>query len=338
VYTNGVLSYTVTAGTYDLFGWSVALSADGTILAVGAPYENNYTGYVKVYTNGVLSYTLTGTDLFQRFGESVALSANGTILAVGAPSYDGNAGYVKVYTNGGLSYTLVGNNDNFGRSVDLSADGTILAVGASSANSGAGYVKVYTNQNLTALFSGTSPEGVGNSVVLSSSGNIIGVSYLDLLSMGPKTKIYDLNIYKKRGLSSVTYGKGLFVAVTNPGGSIYSSDGINWSNGNAPIDTWTSVSYGDGFFVVVSNNGTYPVIYSQDGINWSTTVPGSQFNNWGSVAFGDGRFLAIPASGATTMRTTLSNLTGNRTLAAYGLCTLLCIATNTFVITGAGVT
>ncbi len=38
-----------------------------------------------------------------------------------------------------------------------------------------------------------------------------------------------------------------------------------------------------------------------------------------------------------TLRLTLSNLTGNRTLAAYGLCTLLCIAANTFVITGAGV-
>jgi len=29
--------------------------------------------------------------------------------------------------------------------------------------------------------------------------------------------------------------------------------------------------------------------------------------------------------------------TGNRTLAQYGLCTLLCVASNTFVITGGGV-
>ena len=307
VYTNGVLSYTVTGGiTYDLFGSSVALSANGTILAVGAPYENNYTGYVKVYTNGVLSYTLTGNDLFQRFGESVALSSNGAILAVGAPSYDNDAGYVKVYTNGDLSYTLVGNNDNFGRSVDLSADGTILAVSAPNSNGFAGYVKVYTNQILTALFSGTPPESLGNSVDLSSSGNMLAIGYIDFTGPTKMTKIYDLNIYKKRGLSSVTYGNGLFVAVTNPGGSIYSLDGINWSDGNAPVDTWSEVSYGDGFFIAVSDNGTYPVMYSQDGIYWSTTVPGSQFNNWGSVAFGSDTFLAIPVSGATTMTATLS--------------------------------
>ena len=304
VYTNGNLFYTLT-GNNDYFGRSVALSANGTILAVGAPYGLT-AGGVKVYTNGVLSYTLTGNDLDDRFGSSVALSANGAILAVGAPSANNDAGYVKVYTNGDLSYTLVGNNDNFGRSVDLNADGTILAVGASNGNNDAGYVKVYTNQILTALFSGTSPESLGNSVTLSSSGNILAIGYIDLTGPTPKTKIYDLNIYKKRGLSSVTYGEGLFVAVTNPGGSIYSLDGINWSDGNAPIDTWSAVSYGDGFFIAVSDNGTYPVMYSEDGIYWSTTVPGSQFNNWGSVAFGDGTFLAIPMSGATTMTTTLS--------------------------------
>jgi hypothetical protein len=304
VYINGVLSYTLTGNGY--FGRSVALSANGTILAVGAPYENNSTGYVKVYTNGVLSYTLTGNNLFQRFGSSVALSANGAMLAVGAPSAYNNAGYVKVYTNGGLSYTLVGNNDNFGRSVDLNADGTILAVGAPSGNSDAGYVKVYTNQILTALFSGTSPESLGASVTLSSSGNIIGISYIDFSGPIQKIKIYDLDLYKKRGLSSVTYGEGLFVAVSNPGGSIYSSDGISWSDGNAPIDTWTSISYGDDFFVAVSDNGTYPVMYSDDGINWSTTDPGSQLNNWGSLAFGGDTFLAIPVSGATTMTTTIS--------------------------------
>jgi hypothetical protein len=305
VYTNGILTYTLTGNASDYFGWSVALSSDGTILAVGAPYENSYTGYVKVYTNGVLSYTLTG-NASDFFGYAVALSADGTILAVGAPSINNLAGYVKVYTNGGLSYTLIGNNDNFGRSVDLNADGTILAVGAPNGNGDAGYVKVYTNGILTALFSGTAPESLGFSVVLSSSGSILGVSYDDLLSPIRKTKIYDLNLYKNRGLSSVTYGNGIFVAVSNPGGSIYSSDGINWSDGNAPIDIWASVSYGEGFFVAVSDNGTYPIMYSQDGINWSTTDPGSQLNNWGSVAFGGDVFLAVPVSGATTMTTTVS--------------------------------
>jgi hypothetical protein len=345
VYTNGVLSYTLT-GNADQFGASVALSSDGTILAVGAPdasYVKVYTNgvlsytlngvypdsfgsivalnsdgsilavgfgaYVNVYTNGNLSYTLVlgGNNYYVT---SIAMSADGSILAVGAidSGYQG-VGYVKVYTNGNLSYTLAGDTvgDGFGSRLDLSSDGTILATSAANANNYAGEVKVYTNQILTALFSGTDPNDfVGLSVCLNSSGSILGFGYFDPITFDPASQIHDLDLYNKRGLSSVTYGNGLFVAVSNPGGSIYSSDGINWSDGNAPTDTWTSVSYGDGFFVAVSDNGTYPVIYSQDGISWSTTDPGSQLNNWGSVAFGGDTFLAIPLSGATTMTTTIS--------------------------------
>ena len=38
------------------------------------------------------------------------------------------------------------------------------------------------------------------------------------------------------------------------------------------------------------------------------------------------------------MRQVVTGLTGSRTLAGYGLCTILCIASNQFVITGAGLT
>ena len=41
---------------------------------------------------------------------------------------------------------------------------------------------------------------------------------------------------------------------------------------------------------------------------------------------------------SVTMRQVVTGLTGNRTLAGYGLCTILCIASNQFVITGAGLT
>ena len=94
------------------FGWSVALSENGSTLAVGSPQESSEatgvdaeqannrvagTGAVYVYTrsNGSWSqqvyikpdqsYRGLGLDLQQRFGTSVSLSANGNTLAVGAP-------------------------------------------------------------------------------------------------------------------------------------------------------------------------------------------------------------------------------------------------------------
>jgi hypothetical protein len=72
-----------------------------------------------------------------------------------------------------------------------------------------------------------------------------------------------------------------------------------------PTDSWSSVTYGNGFFMAVSNNGTYPVAYSQDGINWSTQTTGFQTTNWGSIAFGQNTFMALNAQGASTMITQL---------------------------------
>jgi hypothetical protein len=56
----------------------------------------------------------------------------------------------------------------------------------------------------------------------------------------------------------------------------------------------------------------------------------SIFNNSGSNQ-------TITATGVTLYQVGTAN-TGNRTLAQRGLCTLLCVGSNTYVITGGGVT
>ncbi|HWO23288.1 MAG TPA: DUF4215 domain-containing protein [Kofleriaceae bacterium] len=129
----------------DYFGHSVALSADGSTLAVGAYghdviIPNADYGAVFVFTRSGTAWSqqkmfwrhiLNGKDYF---GSSVALSADGSILAVGVPG----AAAVDLFTRSGTTwnrqtYILASNtdeNDNFGSSVALSADGSTLAVGA----------------------------------------------------------------------------------------------------------------------------------------------------------------------------------------------------------------
>ena len=138
----------------DLFGESSALSADGTILAVGAPQdEDPRGGYVRAYKWDGSSWVQLGNTLFAKaeydeFGESMALSADGTILAVGASQGSEKKGDVRVFelksgtpcSDAGfgtpcwvqLGSTIVGNaaGDRFGWSVSLSGDGTIVAGGA----------------------------------------------------------------------------------------------------------------------------------------------------------------------------------------------------------------
>jgi len=161
-------------GTGDYFGGSLALSADGTTLAVGAPSEagaamgidGNQTDRSAPYAGAVYVFTQTGstwkqqayvkasnTDVYDQFGTSLALSTDGSTLAVGADSessaaigIDGDlrdnsatsAGAVYVFVrNEGLwrqqAYVKASNTgagDAFGSSIALSADGALLAVGA----------------------------------------------------------------------------------------------------------------------------------------------------------------------------------------------------------------
>ena len=101
------------AGAGDLFGTSVALSADGATLAVGAPLDDS-------------SYT--GTFAPQHPDYQRALDSNG--------ASDSGAAYV--YRRTGAVWNVeafvkapfAGDSDGFGASVALSADGATLAVGA----------------------------------------------------------------------------------------------------------------------------------------------------------------------------------------------------------------
>ncbi len=191
------------AGFY--FGESIALSADGNVMVVGAPKEdgastgvngdaddlsaaNAGAAYVFVAQNGAWTQQAyikaSNTGGGDHFGYSVALSADGDTLAVGALFEDGSANGVNGSQNDGTSdsgavYLFKRNGGSwlqqayikasntrpgamFGLSVSLAGDGKTLAVGtenessaatgingnqasASAPNAGAAYVFVATN-------------------------------------------------------------------------------------------------------------------------------------------------------------------------------------------------
>lgn len=121
------------------FGFSVALSGDGTVLAVGSPSGN---GKVRVYIWSGSSWSQRGSTLVvsgtsSGFGTSVSLSVNGNILAAGAPWYTVGSlqtGLVRTYTWGGSTWNQLGGDilgkgtlGNFGMGLSLNSSGTVLA-------------------------------------------------------------------------------------------------------------------------------------------------------------------------------------------------------------------
>ena len=135
------------------FGFSVAISADAKILAVGAPRDSQRgtaSGAVYLYQrSGVNDWVsvdppLTGNDTnaFDLFGFSVALDADGNTLVVGAPLHDapnelGNAGAAYVFRQEGniwrqemLTAADAEADDQLGFSVAVEDDGDTILVGA----------------------------------------------------------------------------------------------------------------------------------------------------------------------------------------------------------------
>ena len=198
------------AGEYwgDYSGYSVSLSSDGTIVAIGA-YGNDgngsKSGHTRIYKNISGTWTQVGADIDGEAandysGYSVSLSSDGTIVAIGAKFNDGtasNAGQVRVYKNISGTWTQVGQDidgeaawDNLGFSVSLSSDGTIVAIGApynDGNGSNVGYVRIYKNISGTWTQLGADIDGEaaddqsGWSVSLSDDGTIvaIGAKYND---------------------------------------------------------------------------------------------------------------------------------------------------------------
>ena len=153
--------------SYDMSGWSVAISDDGTIVAIGAPRNTTgattYNGHARIYKYANNTWTQLGQDIdgraiWAQSGSKISLSADGYTVAIGSESANGlggeaSRGYAVVYTYNGSTWSMVGSyiegqaaQDQFGYSISLSADGTILSVGAPYNNSSTGYVKVYKVQ------------------------------------------------------------------------------------------------------------------------------------------------------------------------------------------------
>jgi len=181
----------------DSSGYSVSLSADGSVVAIGAYFNDGngeYAGHVRIYQNQIGTWTQIGQDIDgeaanDRSGLSVSLSSDGVKVAIGAFGNDGNgsnAGHVRIYQIQSGTWTQIGQDidgyyggDHFGYRVSLSSDGSTVAIKGSL--SFAGYVRIYQNQSGTWEQIGQYIEGeavgdgFGVSISLSADGSVVAI-------------------------------------------------------------------------------------------------------------------------------------------------------------------
>jgi len=176
------------------FGFSVALSSDGTTALIGAVSEDGGVGAAWVFTRSGSTWTeqaeLTGGEEIGigEFGHSVALSSDGNTALIGGEDDNKGAGAAWVFTRTGARWTqqakLTGGEEesaagSFGWSVALSSDGDTAMIGALSDKSYVGAAWVFTRSGvrwtqqakLTGGEEETGKGSFGESVALSSDGN-----------------------------------------------------------------------------------------------------------------------------------------------------------------------
>jgi hypothetical protein len=155
----------------DESGYSVSLSSDGTVVAIGATGNRGnryYSGHVRIYAWDDSSWVQRGDDIdgeaaFDESGGSVSLSSDGTVVAIGASGNDGvngtDSGHVRVYAWNSPSWVQRGADidgeyycNQSGGSVSLSNNGTMVAIGAERVDGNGsnriGHVRVYSSSVL----------------------------------------------------------------------------------------------------------------------------------------------------------------------------------------------
>jgi Flp pilus assembly pilin Flp len=264
---------------YDESGRSVSLSSDGSIVAIGAQYNDGTgtdAGHVRLYENISGTWTQVGADIdgeaaSDAFGYSVSLSSDGSTVAIGAIYNDGtgsSAGHVRVYKNISGTWTQVGADidgeaagDRSGISVSLSSDGSTVAIGADfndGTGTDAGHVRVYKNISGTWTQVGSDIDGEaagdrsGISVSLSSDGSTVAIGATG--NDGTGSNAGHVRIYKY--ISSTSTWSQIVSDIDGEAADDYSGESVSLSSDG--ITVAIGAKYNDG----TASNAGHVRVYS----------------------------------------------------------------------------
>lgn len=136
----------------------------------------------------------------------------------------------------------------------------------------------------------------------------------------------DINASAAIAVSKLANGTAKQFLQTNAAGT-----GVEWtSSSSIPVNTQTSA-----YTAVAADTGKY--------INITTggvTIPSGVFSNGDVITIynNSASSQSITQGASTTLRFAGTTTTGSRTLASYGVATVLCVTSNVFVISGSGLT
>ena len=283
-------------------GYSMSLSLNGSILAVGLNALAYGDSIVSIFTNTDGFYTQTTipippSAINLSFGftypPSVSLNDAGDVLALGIPVDDNDIGAVWLYSLIAGVWTLIGPKitgvgeigaGSFGF-VSLSGAGNLLAVSCFQDNNNLGAVYIFNLNNLLApvfvqkLLGTVAGALFGAGLDLSADGSTLAVSYgsnnqpilVYTNVMGTWTQQASLNFsldFLGVGNSLSADGNTMVISAATNAVIFYRTPGPSWSTGALLPLPYDLVGEPQGYFASISNDG-------------NTIFTSNQFNNNG---------------------------------------------------------
>ncbi|MDC1151608.1 tail fiber domain-containing protein [Pelagibacteraceae bacterium] len=208
------------AGDYS--GFSVSLSSDGSIVAIGAYRSDSNTGHVRVFGYG--EYTQSDYDAGTYYYNSQTQNSSHTkpliITENDTAPVVGNSYWMQL----GQDIDGEAAGDYSGISVSLSSDGSIVAIGSRYANAesnDAGHVRVYRRDTTTTngwtqigpdIDGPTNYYSFGTSVSLSADGSTVAISSQSTSQVKTykitSTMSIEMNTLSVTSINSLTVGRG----------------------------------------------------------------------------------------------------------------------------------
>lgn len=245
--------------------------------------------------------TLTRTTIYSssNANNAVNFTAGTKNVFVTLPSSQTMVASNVAITGGTINGTSVGaSTPSTGAFTTLSASGTVSGTGFSN------YVTAFLS----------SPTAIGNTVPnigaftnLSSSGTVSGTGFSNYLASPP-------------AIGGSTPAAGTFTTLSDSIGNVRDIPQ------NSRTTAYVLTNTDDGKHISITTGGV--------------TVPAGVFSigNVITIFNNSSSNQTITQGASVTLRFAGTTSTGNRTLLPYGLATILCVASNTFTITGAGLT
>jgi hypothetical protein len=304
----------------DNSGYSVSINGDGTIVAIGAPYNNgngDESGHTRVYQYNETEWVQLGQDIDgdaadEWSGSSVSINSDGTIVAIGAYLNDENgynSGHTRVYKYNGttMMWEQLGEDINgessgdlSGSSVSINSDGTIVAIGARS-NDGngiqSGHTRVY-QYNETEwvqlgedIYGENAEDNSGYSVSINGDGTIVAIGAN--MNDGNGNSSGHTRIYKYNGTTMMWEQLGEDIDGENAGDESGYSVSINGDGTIVAI----GARYNDGN----GNSSGHTRVYKWDESSWNqlgSDIDGEATGDQSGYSVsinGDGTIVAIGA-------------------------------------------